>query len=91
MPTYMKLEEDTQESSFYDDMMGFSLLALLLSPWAIAGLVCTLFEVEFITPGMTGLSAILLLAAVPKLLQLLLVEYSNNRHHEAGFTDSSTI
>ena len=76
MAVYLKLEETMgdQHLSMRDDLMGLSLLALLLSPWAGLGLILSAFEISFMTPAFSLTCTLVLLAAVPKALQLLLPE-----------------
>ncbi len=73
MAAYLKIEESTidADSPLKNSVMGLSLLALLISPWAVLGLVISML-------GYTSLSAAaivtfmsVLLVATPKLLQLL--------------------
>jgi len=76
MAAYLKLEENAGKHhvSLRDDLMGLSLLALLLSPWAGLGLILTIFEISLITHALALTCMLTLLAAIPKVLQLLFPE-----------------
>lgn len=87
MPVYLKIEASEQQTSLLDDLLGLSLIALLLSPWAIGGLIATLLEAAFVTPGMSIVSGIMLLAAIPKVVQLFLAASSDHRNGVAQITD----
>jgi len=79
MAVYLKLEETMgdQHISMRDDLMGLSLMALLMSPWAALGLLLAAFEVSMMTSALTLTCALLLLAAVPKAFQLLFPEQAS--------------
>ncbi|TLS77870.1 hypothetical protein FE236_01810 [Mariprofundus erugo] len=73
MAAYLKLEESmgTDDIPILQDLMGVSLLALLLSPWAAIGLLLTALESPVMTPGLSIASSLLLLIALPKAVQLV--------------------
>ncbi len=73
MAIYLEIEEsivDT-DSSLTHDLMGLSLLALLVSPWAALGLAVSLLGNVILSTEMTLACVSVLLAATPRLLQLL--------------------
>jgi len=74
MAVYLKMEETIVDSnsSLRDDVMGLSLLALLLSPWAAVGLAASMFEYVSIPSQASVISVLVLMAATPKFLQLLI-------------------
>lgn len=86
MAAYLKLEEsmDSDEIPLLQDLMGVSLLALLLSPWASIGLLLTALESPVMTPGLSIASSLLLLIALPKAVQLVAPA-----HPEARLTRSA--
>ncbi len=73
MPAYLKLEESIidADSPLKNDCMGVSLLALLISPWAMLGLVISIMGYAALSTVATIFFMSVLLAATPKLLQLL--------------------
>ncbi|PJA32132.1 MAG: hypothetical protein CO187_05615 [Zetaproteobacteria bacterium CG_4_9_14_3_um_filter_53_7] len=73
MQCYLKIEESyaTRETSLRNDLMGISLLALLISPWAIIGLALSIFGVNFMTSGILAGCVTTILVAIPQALLLL--------------------
>lgn len=80
MSAYLKIEElqDNSAISLRSDLMGISLLALLMSPWAAIGLTLYAFNVSFMTTDILAICISILFASLPKLFQLLIPE------HKAG-------
>ncbi len=74
MAIYLKIEEPVVDSntSLQNDLMGLSLLALLLSPWAALGLVVSMLEYSTIPNQASFICVSVLVIATPKLLQLLI-------------------
>jgi len=81
MPVYLKIEESyaTQDVSLRQDLMGISLLALFLSPWALIGLTLSIFGVNFITPAISVTCMATIIVAIPQALHL----FRNNKEHIA--------
>ncbi len=77
MPIYLEIEnsQNDPEHSLRDDLMGISLLALLVAPWAIIGLTLYTFNVSFISNDLLFVCISTLLVALPKLFQLLASEH----------------
>jgi len=73
MAAYLKMEESIidADSSLNNDLMGLSLLALLISPWAALGLAISILGYASLSTAATGFFMSVLLVATPKLLQLL--------------------
>ncbi|GAV20801.1 hypothetical protein MMIC_P1775 [Mariprofundus micogutta] len=71
MQAYLKIEESyaTQDNSLRSDLMGVSLLALFISPWAIIGLALSIFGVSFVTPVIVAVCMGIIIAAIPQALQ----------------------
>jgi len=63
------------DSCLKNDLMGLSLLALLISPWALLGLGVSMLGYGTLPTGLNILCALILLTATPKLI-LLLLPYS---------------
>jgi len=57
--------------TIHDDLMGISMLALVLSPWAMIGLSLYYFSVDFVTLNMAIGCACVLFFALPKVFELL--------------------
>ncbi|MDX8403884.1 MAG: hypothetical protein R8K54_05705 [Mariprofundaceae bacterium] len=73
MATYLKIE-DSQENpniSIRNDLMGISLLALLLSPWAFICLALYTFNIALLPSEVATTCNVILIAALPKLFQWL--------------------
>jgi len=70
----LKIDElhESTDLSFNKDLMAISCLALLVSPWALAGMVLFALNISFVTVSMLMLSIAILVAALPKSLQLLI-------------------
>jgi len=82
MAVYLEMEEsivDT-DTSLKDDLMGLSLLALLVSPWAALALAVSLLGNVILSTEMTLVCISVLLAAAPKLLQLLFPHQEHLQH-----------
>lgn len=73
MAAYLKMEEAIvdADASLKNDLMGLSLLALLISPWAALGLAISMLGYVTLSTAATVFCVSVLLAAMPKLLQLL--------------------
>jgi len=73
MAAYLKMEESVidADSSLRNNVMGLSLLALLISPWAVLGLVISMLGYVSLSAAATVTFMSVLLVATPKLLQLL--------------------
>jgi len=73
MAAYLKVEETIvdSETTIKNDLMGLSLLALLISPWATIGLVLSLFGYATVSFDISAICISVLLAAIPKALELL--------------------
>ncbi len=73
MAAYLKMEESIidADSSLNNDLMGLSLLALLISPWAALGLAISILGYVSLSTAATVIFMSVLLVATPKLLQLL--------------------
>ncbi|MFQ5518968.1 MAG: hypothetical protein ACE5E3_03095 [Mariprofundus sp.] len=74
MPAYLKIEElqDNSDISLAKDLMGISLLALLVSPWALVGLALSSLNVSFMTTEILIICISVLIVSLPKLIQLLI-------------------
>lgn len=73
MAGYLKIEEHygNQQVSLHSDLMGISMLALLVAPWAMIGLALSVFEVSFMTQGIVMTCIATLIVAIPQVLSLL--------------------
>jgi len=74
MAAYLKVEETIadSEATIKNDLMGLSLLALLISPWAMVGLALSMFGYATVSFDLSGICISVLLTAIPKALELLL-------------------
>ncbi len=61
-----------QKNETFSPLIAISTLALLLSPWALIGLVVSMFTDALLSTDIVLTCALMLLAAMPKLLQLLI-------------------
>jgi len=73
MAAYLKMEESIVDvdNALSSDLMGISLLALLISPWSVLGLTMSRLEYVTLSTEVVSVCVAVLLAATPKLLQLL--------------------
>jgi len=70
MTTYLKMEvKHSSDTSLKDDMMGISLLALLLSPLALFGVYLSTIGMPFMTPAWSLTAVLVLLTAIPMAIQ----------------------
>ena len=73
MAVYLKMEESIVDldNGLKSDFMGVSLLALLISPWAVLGLTISMLGYATLSTEVILICVAILLAAMPKLVQLM--------------------
>ena len=83
MAGYLKIEERyaNQDISLRNDLMGISMLALLMTPWAMIGLTLSAFEASFMTQGILIACIITMIVAIPQALILLSGNSDTNPKH----------
>jgi len=74
MSPYLRLEENCSDHEFSlrEDLMGLSMLALLISPWAVTGLVLAGLNFQFMTNELIACCALTIAVAMPQILRVLL-------------------
>jgi len=70
---YLEMEESIADvdNALKRDLMGVSLLALLISPWAVLGLTISMLSYATLSTEVICICVAILLAAMPKLVQLM--------------------
>ena len=73
MVVYLEMEESIADvdNALQRDLMGVSLLALLISPWAVLGLTISMLSYATLSTEVICICVAILLAAMPKLVQLM--------------------
>ena len=76
MSANLKIEglQNHSQISLRNDLMGISLLALLLAPLALVGVILYALDFNFMTTEVLIICIATLIAALPKLIQLLIPE-----------------
>ncbi len=73
MAVYLKMEESIvdADNALKSDLMGVSLLVLLISPWAVLGLTISMLGYAALPTEVIFICVAILCAATPKLVQLM--------------------
>jgi len=73
MVVYLEMEESIADvdNTLKSDLMGVSLLALLISPWAVLGLTISMLEYATLSTEAIFICVAVLFTATPKLVQLM--------------------
>ena len=74
MAVYMKMEEAVVDvdNTVKSDLMGVSLLAMFISPWAVLGLTTSMLGYATLSTEVRFICVAVLFAAAPKFMQLIM-------------------